>query len=78
MCRIWRVRLGRGLVETMYGTNVLYVLEDEAGNKFTTFYAGHKMTLEKNETYNIKGTVKKHEIYKDEKQTVLTRVALVK
>jgi hypothetical protein len=61
-------------ISTDFGVSVLYLFVDEAtGNKFKTFYSGHKWTIYQGETLTIKGTIKGHDEYKDEKSTNLTR-----
>jgi hypothetical protein len=61
-------------IQTDFGVSVLYIFIDEAtGNKFKTFYSGHKWTVYQGETLTLKGTIKGHDTYKDEKSTNLTR-----
>lgn len=60
-------------IETCYGMSRLLIFTDDNGNKITSFYSGKKR-FEENVIYNISGTVKKHDIYKNEKQTVLYRI----
>jgi hypothetical protein len=63
---------------TDYGLSVLYIFVEEAtGNKFKTFYSGHKWTVYQGETMILKGTVKGHETYKGEKSTSLTRCSVM-
>jgi hypothetical protein len=63
---------------TDYGLSVLYIFVEEAtGNKFKTFYSGHKWTVYQGETMILKGTVKGHETYKGEKSTSLTRCSVI-
>jgi hypothetical protein len=62
-------------VQSMYGVSVLYIFVDETtGNKFKTFYSGKSWSANQGDIVKIKGTVKKHEEYKGEKNTMLTRV----
>ena len=57
-----------------YGTSSLYIFVDETtGNKFKTFYSGKSWEAEMGDYVTLKGTVKKHETYKGEKATMLTR-----
>lgn len=58
---------------TDFGESVLYIWKDAQGNKFKTFYSGSKWSMEDKETGILTGTVKKHENYKGEKSTMLTR-----
>jgi len=64
-------------IGTDYGTSVLYIFVDEmTGNKFKTFYSGSKWTVYQGDTLTLKGTVKRHEEFKDEKNTNLTRCSV--
>lgn len=61
-----------GHYETQFGLVVIYKITDENGNVFiwkTTSY----VEVENNVTVNVTGTIKAHNEYRDEKQTVLTR-----
>ena len=58
-------------VDALYGPTRIHRMQDEAGNIFIWFAKAEPLNEE--ETYNIKGTVKSHEIYRDIKQTTLTR-----
>lgn len=60
-------------VNSMYGTSELYIFVDKDGNKYKTFYSGGGWECETGDKVNLKGTVKKHEEYKGEKATMLTR-----
>lgn len=60
-------------LHTEFGESVLYIWKDAQGNKFKTFYSGSKWAMEDKETGILTGTVKKHENYKGEKSTMLTR-----
>jgi DNA-directed RNA polymerase subunit RPC12/RpoP len=60
-----------------WGTNVLYIfVDDSTGNKFKTFYSGSKWTVYQGDTMTLKGTVKGHDTYRDEKSTNLTRCSV--
>jgi len=62
-------------IESMYGVSTLYIfVDEETGNKFKTFYSGNSYRLYKDDLVKVTGTVKKHEEYKGEKSTMLTRV----
>lgn len=54
-----------------YGTTNVYKMVDESGNIYSWFTTTSPMEAGKN--YIIRGTVKEHTRYKNEKQTVLTR-----
>ena len=57
---------------TAYGSMEIYKFKDAAGNVFT-WKTGSVPMVRKGERYKVRGTVKDHEEYKGEKQTVLTR-----
>lgn len=61
-----------GYYDTQFGTVVIFKITDENGNiliwKTTSF-----VDVDNNVTVNVTGTVKEHNEYRDEKQTVLTR-----
>ena len=59
------------ITDGLYGANTFHVFEDENGNAFT--WATNAKSWEKGEVHTIKATVKEHKLYKNEKQTVLTR-----
>jgi hypothetical protein len=54
-----------------YGSSTFHLFEDEAGNEFCWTTAAK--TLELGETYEVRGTVKEHQVFKGKNQTVLTR-----
>lgn len=61
-----------GHYDTQFGTVVIFKITDENGNIFiwkTTSF----VDVDNNVTVNVTGTVKEHNEYRDEKQTVLTR-----
>lgn len=58
-------------VETQYGVSTLHKFVDEQGNQFTWFAS--RDTLDDGKWYIISGTVKNHEVYRNEEQTMLTR-----
>lgn len=64
-------------VSSMYGISDLYIFVTPAGDKIKTFYSGYKWSCEVGETYHLTGTIKKHEEYRGEKSTLLTRVNIV-
>ena len=68
--------------ETKFGWVSIYGFKDENGNKLiwrTTSFPeaknkdGEVITIHKGDTVTIRGTVKEHSEYRDEKQTSLTR-----
>jgi len=62
-------------IEGYMGTTWLYTMVDADGNKFKWFASNPKLTV--GETYSLKATVKKHDEWKGEKQTVITRATEV-
>lgn len=71
--------------DTRYGVQYLYSFKDEQGNVLVWKTSsipmvlndkGEDVILNKGDWVNIKGTIKDHTEYRDEKQTVLTRCKL--
>ena len=58
-----------------FGVSYLHILVDEKGRKAKWFATGK--CLEKG-TYEIKATIKKHEVYQERKETLLTRCSVVR
>lgn len=61
-------------IETYYGPSTMFRFVDPNGNILIWFASGYVETFTEGETYNIVGTVKKHELYKGTKQTQINRV----
>lgn len=61
--------------ESQWGTTTIIKLVDASGNVYTWFASGGK-DVARGEHYAVTGTVKKHETYNGEKQTVVTRCKL--
>jgi hypothetical protein len=61
-------------IETQFGWSCINTLKDDEGNKFV-WKTQHDLvyTHGKGETIKLKGTVKEHSEYREEKQTILTR-----
>lgn len=59
-------------------TTNLITFEDEKGNIFTTFYTKTVDDLKAEEWYEVKGSVKKHDVFRDIKQTNIFRIKLKK
>ena len=57
-----------------YGTSYLVTMVTPEGNVLKTFSSGNFGNVEVGQTLQIKGTVKKHEVYKGNKETMLSRV----
>lgn len=64
--------------ETAYGYTNLYNFLDEQGNKLSWFNTGKKPDCQVNDVVTLTGTVKDHNLYKGEKQTVLVRCKITK
>ncbi len=61
-------------IETDFGASKLVKFVDADGNEFGTFGSGNSVwILEKGDEVILTGTVKKHETYKEIKQTMLSR-----
>lgn len=58
-----------------YGTSTFHVMVDDLGNEYVWNTATKTLTI--GEEYNIKGTIKNHAIYKNSKQTILTRCSIL-
>lgn len=58
--------------EGFYGHTDIVKFQDADGNYFTWFASGYT-DLKRGDLMNVKGTVKKHDEYRDVKQTILTR-----
>lgn len=54
-----------------YGRSTMHIMEDICGNVLV--WTTSAKTLVEGKEYNLKGTVKAHSVYKNTKQTVLTR-----
>ncbi len=48
-------------------------MEDAAGNVFVWITSSTRVRFDEGESYWIRGTIKDHKVYKNVKQTVLTR-----
>jgi hypothetical protein len=59
-------------IEGNYGTTLLHIMRDRDGRAFKWFCSGQGLPT--NQWVKAKGTVKGHDQYKDQKQTLLTRV----
>lgn len=62
--------------ESQFGTTFVYTFNDLDGRTFVWF-TNKNLDIEKQTKYNIKGTIKKHEQYKQTKQTHLSRVVFI-
>lgn len=65
-------------LDSYYGQSILYTMRDNNQNIFIWITASKTIHLEENNIYHLRGTVKEHKKYKNQKQTVLSRCALVK
>jgi len=60
--------------ENEWGMKTLYSFRDASGNIYKTWYSGDAWGACQGDHLTIDGTVKKHDEFKGEKQTMLTRV----
>jgi len=63
-------------LDSHYGITHLYKFVDDAGNLYTWFSSRDKYLYSGDETTIIKATVKKHDSYNGENQTIITRAKL--
>jgi hypothetical protein len=61
--------------ENQWGVTKIHKLTDASGNRFTWFASEAPLTI--GTTYTVKGTVKAHNEWKEIKETVLSRVAVI-
>jgi RecJ-like exonuclease len=66
--------IGSKKVSGFYGPTLFVRMVDTDGNTFTTFYSGYNAEPEIGDKISISGTVKKHDIFKGWKSTILKRV----
>ena len=65
--------------EGYYGTWVLVLFRDENGNRLKWFTnPGPAYDFEEGDRVTVKATVKDHEVYEERRETVLTRVKLIR
>jgi hypothetical protein len=60
-----------------YGTTTLVIFEDEPGNIIKWFASVKLDDLEEGDVVDIKATVKKHDEYNEQKQTLVTRAKIL-
>jgi hypothetical protein len=65
---------GRDMGQSQFGPMYLSVFEDEAGNVVNIW---KNLSLQNNELIKVKGTIKSCDLYKERKQTTLTRVKVI-
>ena len=69
-------------IEGQFGSTWLISFEDSVGNSLKWFASRKPEVLDgdshEGETFKVSGRVKKHDTYKDRRQTLLTRCAMVK
>ena len=66
------VKMIRGIA-SVFGFSTMYKIQAENGDIFVTYYSGTKIDWKEGEVVNIVATVKKHDEYQGEKQTIITR-----
>jgi hypothetical protein len=59
--------------EGRYGTTSIVKMRDTDGNVLTWFKSGYMDQDERGNRFALRGTVKKHDVYREVNQTVLTR-----
>jgi hypothetical protein len=59
-----------------YGPSTLYSMKDDNDNVYTWFTSS-AADFQEGTQYRIRGTIKEHKMYRNEKQTVLNRVQKV-
>ena len=57
-----------------YGTSTMHIFEDADKNQY--IWSTSAKCLEEGSTYQVRGTVKLHDIYRNIKQTILTRCSI--
>ena len=62
-------------LENGFGVSWMHIWEDDLGNEYT--WTTSSKRLEDDKEYHFKGTVKKHTIYRNRKQNVLTRCTIL-
>lgn len=63
--------------ETQYGYTTMYKMITNFEN-LCVWFSSRDLDLENDHTYKIKGTIKNHSEYREKKETVLTRVKIIK
>ena len=74
--RIWDIKaevVFKTYTSSDFGTSRLYIFQGEDGNRYKCFYTGATWSAEQGDKVLLTGTVKKHEIYRGKKATMLTR-----
>lgn len=62
-------------LDSQFGVTYMYRMVDKDNNIFVWFASNNILKVDK--WYNLTGTIKKHEMYKDIKQNILTRCKIV-
>jgi hypothetical protein len=60
-----------------YGTEIHYIHTFKAGDNTLVWKTTKGLSIEENTEVTLKGTIKEHTEYKEEKQTVLTRCKVI-
>jgi len=63
-------------VDGTYGTTFIHLFRDENGNRLTWF-SSNGPEMEEGSTYEVKASVKAHDVYKGENTTIITRAVVV-
>jgi hypothetical protein len=62
-------------LENGFGVSWMHIWEDDLGNEYT--WTTSSKRLEDDKEYHFRGTIKKHTIYRNHKQNVLTRCTIL-
>ena len=69
--------VAKRIVEGYYGTTRIFEMVTESGDKLVWFCSGDPQGLEEGKIFNLKGTIKRHGEFKDEKQTTINRCKIL-
>ena len=64
-------------MDSQYGVKTLLKFVDEGGRVFVWWCTAHGHEWTVGDTYTLKGTVREHGVYQDQKQTTITRCVVV-
>ena len=74
----WMVKVvGRRVTSGFYGDTVIFEMVTESGDKLVWFCSGDSQGLKEGGIFTLKGTVKRHGDFKDEKQTTINRCKVI-
>ena len=74
----WRVKVvGRRVTSGFYGETLIFEMVTESGDKLVWFCSGDSQGLKEGGIFTLKGTVKRHVDFRDEKQTTINRCKVI-